>query len=554
MNSNSLGVDTIRDPNQFLLFNKHSIDHCKEFIFWIREDGSFLFINEAGCERLGYSLEELLSMSVYDIAHKLTEDVWKETWNEVKKNRSVTLEREFCTKDGQIFPAEIFISFMTFENLDYNFTFAHEITERKKAEKKLKEHAENLKRSNEVLKILANVINSSPVIVFLWKAEHNWPVEFVSDNISQFGYSAKDFMSEKLLYGDIIHPSDIDKVRNKYSEFSEDERKDFTQEYRILTKSGEIRWVEERTFIQHDEDGLITSIQGVIVDITESKQANKFLQIQCDLGNVLTFTTSLQDTYSQLLEMSLRISPFDSGCLYIVDRSTGDLNLAAHEGLSTEYIDLASYYSADSVFTRLLMIGNSVYKNHSEIGAMTATKFPPREKLRATALIPVKYQGQIIAALKLISHTKHDIPDDSRNSLETIASQIGIVIERVTSEEEFQNNYKDLQLLFDSLEDLLFIIDLEGCILHCNKASPKRLGYSVEELLDMNILSLTPHNRLLETAKIFSDIIEEKLSSFTIPLISRDKTPIPMETRFTKGKWKGKDVMIGLSRELATQK
>ncbi|MGB9131192.1 MAG: histidine kinase dimerization/phosphoacceptor domain -containing protein, partial [Methanosarcina sp.] len=46
--------------------------------------------------------------------------------------------------------------------------------------------------------------------------------------------------------------------------------------YRIFTRSGDIRWVDERTFIQRDENGGI-HLQGIILDITEHKKADEAL-------------------------------------------------------------------------------------------------------------------------------------------------------------------------------------------------------------------------------------------------------------------------------------
>ena len=46
--------------------------------------------------------------------------------------------------------------------------------------------------------------------------------------------------------------------------------------YYVLTRSGEFRWVDERTFIQRDKKGEI-HLQGVVLDITEHKKAEEAL-------------------------------------------------------------------------------------------------------------------------------------------------------------------------------------------------------------------------------------------------------------------------------------
>jgi len=76
-----------------------------------------------------------------------------------------------------------------------------------------RESEETLKMALEVQKVLWTVINNSPAIVFLWRNEDKWPADFVTENVSQFGYMAEDFTSGKIFYGDIIHREDIAESR-----------------------------------------------------------------------------------------------------------------------------------------------------------------------------------------------------------------------------------------------------------------------------------------------------------------------------------------------------
>jgi PAS domain S-box-containing protein len=120
---------------------------------------------------------------------------------------------------------------------------------------------------------LEAVINNSPVVVFLWKAEKYWPTLYVSENVRQFGYSPEDFISGKVLYGKIIHPEDLLLVELELEENCEEGGKEFNRRYRILTQTGDVRWVEEKTFIQRNPEGQVTNFQGIIEDITEKIKA-----------------------------------------------------------------------------------------------------------------------------------------------------------------------------------------------------------------------------------------------------------------------------------------
>lgn len=107
------------------------------------------------------------------------------------------------------------------------------------------------------------------VVVFLWKAEDGWPVEFVSENITQFGYSQKDFVGQMRRYEDIVHPDDIERLKYHLDEVCDSGSKEFTDCYRILTASGDIRRVLEKTIIERDASGEETHFQGFVIDITE---------------------------------------------------------------------------------------------------------------------------------------------------------------------------------------------------------------------------------------------------------------------------------------------
>ncbi|WP_209681461.1 histidine kinase dimerization/phosphoacceptor domain -containing protein [Methanohalophilus levihalophilus] len=147
----------------------------------------------------------------------------------------------------------------------------------KKIPEGLNDILEALENAKQLREEMENVVNSSPVIVFKWRAEKNWPVEFVSKNISQFGYSQNDFEDGTITYGDMVVPEDLEIVESNLAEAIKNGETEFTCEYRIITKSGEIRWVDERTFIGRYAEGNVKDLQGIIVNIDERKRAEEAL-------------------------------------------------------------------------------------------------------------------------------------------------------------------------------------------------------------------------------------------------------------------------------------
>lgn len=512
----------------------------------IIQDDQLVFANNKFIEITGYTLAEAIGKNFTRFLS--TEYRRMFIGNSGKKlgKRSENLlkyEIELLSKVGKKIPAEINSSMIEHEGKPAYMAIIRDITEQKTREKELL-------KLIEVRKVLENVIESSPAIVFFWKADDKWPVEFVSENISQFGYSAKEFMSGTILYGDIIHPSDLQKIDRGLSRYFQEDENNISLEYRILTRSGEIRWIDERSVIKRNPEGEVEYLQGIIVDITERKNANNFMQICSELDTFFTPTTDVKEIFQQLIELVTQVKGIDCGELYLVDEVTGDLNLVAHKGLSFRFVNSTRRYAANSLQARVLKTEYPIYKLYYEINSMTHGKDLGFEGLEATVILPLKYEGNIVAVIMLASHTEYAIEQNTRSIIESIVSQVGPSIGRIREQVHFQKDLNNLQEIFDRIEDFLFVLDKDGCILHTNSFLCKRLGYSLEELVGLNILNVHPQNRAIEIAAALADILAGKLSVVSIPFESYIGELIPVEVKATRGNWNGHTALICLGREI----
>lgn len=151
-------------------------------------------------------------------------------------------------------------------------------------------------KSLERQQILENIINNSPIMAFLWIPEKNWPAKYVSENVTQLEYIAEDFLTGRITYADIVHSEDIDKIRKELTRCCETGKDSFIQRYRILTGKGEVRWVEEKTFIQRDERGTVASFQGIVRDVTQE------IRNEIALKDALESQKALMEKQKSLLE------------------------------------------------------------------------------------------------------------------------------------------------------------------------------------------------------------------------------------------------------------
>ncbi len=122
------------------------------------------------------------------------------------------------------------------------------------------------------------LFEAGPVVFFRWIASENWPVEYVSPNVSIFGYTAEDFLSGQISYPSIVYPEDLPRVAEEVQTYSQEGRTSFEQDYRIFSAEGQVRKIYDYTSIIRDEEGNITHYEGYIFDITRQRQTETALR------------------------------------------------------------------------------------------------------------------------------------------------------------------------------------------------------------------------------------------------------------------------------------
>ncbi|HIK31442.1 MAG TPA: PAS domain S-box protein [Oscillatoriales cyanobacterium M59_W2019_021] len=114
-----------------------SINKAGDAVFWIDRQGKLFYINDAACLALGYTRDELLSLTIHDINPDLPPEVWPDYWDQIQEFGSFTLDSRHRTKTGKIFPVEVTVNSLMYKGQECACTFVRDITERKRAEAEL---------------------------------------------------------------------------------------------------------------------------------------------------------------------------------------------------------------------------------------------------------------------------------------------------------------------------------------------------------------------------------------------------------------------------------
>lgn len=121
------------------------------------------------------------------------------------------------------------------------------------------------------------LVSNIPGAVFRCANDAHYTLEYISEGIESISaYRAEQLMQVRA-YSSIMHPDDCDRVRAVIDQQVAAGRP-YAVEYRVISRTGQVRWVFEQGQAVPTDDGRNTHLDGVIVDITDVKRAEDELR------------------------------------------------------------------------------------------------------------------------------------------------------------------------------------------------------------------------------------------------------------------------------------
>ncbi|MGD9160350.1 MAG: ATP-binding protein [Desulfobacteraceae bacterium] len=133
------------------------VEHSKDAFFLHRRNGKIIDSNKHACEILGYTREELLTLSIQNIDQEINLEKHIERWEQMVPDTPMTLEGVHRRKDGTTFPVEVRLVWFESGGEQLMLGLVRDITDRKLMEEALRERTESLERSNKELEQFAYV-------------------------------------------------------------------------------------------------------------------------------------------------------------------------------------------------------------------------------------------------------------------------------------------------------------------------------------------------------------------------------------------------------------
>ncbi|MEI6293833.1 MAG: PAS domain S-box protein, partial [Methanomicrobiales archaeon] len=331
----------------------------------------------------------------------------------------------------------------------------------------------------------------------------------------------------------------------------------FIHDYEVSLKhrDGHLVPLSVNAHLLLDKFGNPTAMEGTLRDITERKQAEDARQRQVTIMAILNevITTAnmagnLDEVTEKIVEEIVRLLDYDAGGIYLVDPGNTTATIIYSENIPPAFLEEVKTISiVKPPYNILFTEGTPIISAHyDEVD-------PERSKLSgflSLATIPIVSRGKTIGSLNVASLKRDEISGQERQILLTIGQELGSTIERLKAFSESENAARNLMTLFDSVTEMVFVLDMQGRIITVNNAVKKMLLYSEEELAGTDVLVLHVPERQAEALQNVQGMIAGTIDSCPVPILAKDGTRIEAETKVTRGTWNNQEVLIGVTRDI----
>ncbi|BAQ64003.1 diguanylate cyclase/phosphodiesterase with PAS/PAC sensor [Geminocystis sp. NIES-3709] len=384
---------------------------------------------------------------------------------------------------------------------------------------------------------LSSLLNNLPSVVYRCRHDSQWTMEYISQNCWNLtGYEAIDLLNNSTIsYQDLIYSCDRKLVREEVNAAIAS-RTIFQIDYRIVSRSGEIKWVWEQGQGIYSPTGELLFLEGFIVDVTEKRKTEQEKSLLLDITQAITTSVDFETALLYTLQKVCQETDWDFGEAWLPNQEeeffyystawfSSDKNL-----LSPDMISLGDFKQESHNFTFPFSVGlpGNVATEKKAIWIEDITQedwFLRKDLAKKCGLktafgVPILAGEEVVAILIFLCRQCLTIDKNLLGIVESIASQLGTIFKHKQIEIELHQSQRQLATIVDSTSGMFFRIacDDNWGKDYIGKGCTILTGYSASELLVKGKIDLTKFTHPLDLQRVLNLIKNsiEKRQGYTV--------------------------------------
>lgn len=302
------------------------------------------------------------------------------------------------------------------------------------------------------------LVEQIPAVTYMLALDEVNSMLFISPQIEQMlGFSLAEWLDDSRLWHKQLHPDDCNRVLAELAH-SQASGKPFRSEYRLLSKDGQVVWVNNEARVV--QDGQLKLLQGVMLNISDRKQVEEAL------GESLEkFRALFHNANDAIFLHNITNDGIPGRLIEVNDIACQRLGYSKKELLtmSSKDIDAPEYL-------------NEIPKIAQEFLTKGRITFEMAHVSRNGTKIPVEISFHIFTL----------------NGTKVVLSIARDITQRKQAEDALKASEANYRAIFESVNDAIFVHDKEtGEILNVNLKMQEMYGYTPEEARHLNVEDLS---------------------------------------------------------------
>jgi len=301
------------------------------------------------------------------------------------------------------------------------------------------------------------LVEQVPAIIYTAALTPKSGTLFVSPQIEITGYSQEEWIADPDLWLGRIHPEDRERTLEAiHHTFTHHER--FRIEYRLIARDGRELWIRDEGQVALDAGGKPLHLQGVMLDITERKQAEEALkrseeQHRLVLSNVDEIVYQLRATENNLTRATI--------------------------GFVSAQVEKIIGYTPDEFMSDASLWFNSIHPDDiSKVIMITQRLTSSKEGMLREYRLRHKHSGEY---RWLEDHILPQFDQDGK-----LIGAFGVardVTERKQAESSLRQSEERYRTLAEAAHDMIFIVDSEGVIEYVNRFAAEQFRTEPKQMI-----------------------------------------------------------------------
>lgn len=455
-------VTEIKRSERALKLFRTLIDHSNDAVEVVDpETLRFLDINEKACKDLGYTREELLGMTVFDIDLDADKACHAATLEELRHSGCFVKEAVHRRKDGSTFPVETSMNYVELDH-SYIVVVARDISDRKRAEAALRSSEQRYRTLFEKTVAGVGILSMEGQLI---DCNDAWA--------RMFGYSDARECRGRQITESYPDPAEREVLLGELKRAGAF----FNRELQLQRRDGMRFWISLNSVLL-TEGGNPPQIQSTIVDITARKQAEeKLLRREEDYRAFVA--QSSEGIFRQDLDAPVAIDlPEDELIHHILhDSYLAECNeaIARMYGVTVEdFLGKRMTETLDPNDPRNIELAREYVRSGFRVLERESHEVDMQgnPKVFRNSLIGIVENGKLTRTWGI----QRDVTE-----------QVKLEESRVEAEKALRKSEEHFRILVEQASDGIFISDSQGRYTDVNSAGAEMLGHARDEILQLSI-------------------------------------------------------------------